>query len=300
MKLKTDVKDRIVRTFLDHTRDLFDYCDDDRETGERTCPYLEVYDRIHIYLVFEGEGGKNVRQFLEQDGFEKESIDFFLKQCQALEESDSTASFPTGSAFEKILCYFLKDTLELFSQVLQNDPVDPHYSAIATVQRLENYLLFQSDGLQKTPRELLYAYGRTKEEVDSLYEQFRQEIIRWHGIRPLTPDLSFGELVVFSVEDYFVVVLPENRHQGRDSAGAEFDRERRCIWTQNMSLADEEKVISCIQSQEALQDVMPPFYQIVFGTELSINCYVLHTAHLLCVVFEKGKYKGKKIFDLLQ
>ncbi len=300
MKQTTDIKNEIVYLFINQTKELFDYCDDDRDTGKCTCPYLEVYDRIHTYLVFQREEGKDVRQFLEQDGFEKDSIDFFLKQCQALAETGPDFSLPTGSAFEKILCYFLKDTLELFSQVLQNDPADPHHSAIATVQELENYLLFQPEGSQKTPRELLYAYGHTKEEVDSLYEQFRQEIIRWHGIRPLTPSLSFGELGVFSVEDRFVVLLPGNRHQDRDSAGAEFDRERRCIWTQNMNLADEEEVISCIEKQEALLDVMPPFYQIDFGPELSIACYVLHTAHLLCVIFEKGKYRGKKVFDLLQ
>ena len=79
MKQKTNVKNKIVRTFLDHTKDLFDCCDDDRNTGKYTCPYLEVYDRIYTYLVFEEEGGKSVRQFLEQDGFEKESIDFFSK-----------------------------------------------------------------------------------------------------------------------------------------------------------------------------------------------------------------------------
>ena len=300
MKQKTNVKNKIVRTFLDHTKDLFDCCDDDRDTGKYTCPYLEVYDRIYTYLVFEEEGGKSVRQFLEQDGFEKESIDFFLKQCQDLEKISSTFSFPTGSTFDRILYYFLKDTLELFSHVLQNDPIDPHYSAITTVQRLESYLLFQSDGLQKTPRELLYAHNRTKDEVDSLYEQLRKEIIYWHGICPIPPILSFGEREVYSVENYFVVVLPENRYEDRSSAGVEFDGERRCIWTQNLDLADEKEVISCIEKQGALQDVMPPFYHIDFGTELSIDCYILHTARLLCVVFEKGKYREKKVFDLLK
>lgn len=268
--------------------------------GGNSCPYVEVYDRIRAYISYSPACDcKSVREFLEQDGYDSKSIDFFFERYNAAKDTVTDQGVPRGTAFEVILSYFLKDTLDLMAQVLQNDPLDPHHSAVTTIHMLEWYSFFQPVDCQKSPRELLYDCGQSEDAVDKLYEGFRKEIVRWQGSHPLPPSQVFGELAVYHVEKRFVAALSENRRASRDSAGAEFDQERRCIWTQNMSLTNEGELASWIEHGAAPEDFNPPFYQFNFGRHTSVAWYVTPNAYLCGVVFQNGKFVRLEKFDLL-
>ena len=294
-------KERIVFRFLDQTRWLFNLAYDDQETGGTLCPYWEVYDRFQTYLDYSGEKDRSVRDFLEQDGNDPEEIDFFLQRYEAGQNAEESANSSQSSAFEKILSYFLKDTLELFQKVLDNDPNDPHHSAISTVHRLEDYLSCNPACGANSPRELLYAFDRIKEEVDSLYEQYRMECVIWATAsgHPQKPLQTFGKLAVYQVEDKFVVVLPTEQQDISLSAGAEFDSVRHCIWTKNVDMAEENQIVSLSHSGSKQSDFSKPFYQFDFGKQISVFVYLASDAFLHCVIFENGMWTDTKKFDLL-
>ena len=296
-----DAKERIAFLFLDQTRWLLDLACDDRETGSALCPYWEVYDRLQIYLAYCDEKDRTVRDFLEQDGNDPKEIDFFLQKYEASQNAKESADSPQGSVFERILSYFLKDTLELFRKVLGNDPNDPHHSAISTVHRLEDYFSCNPACEAKSPRELLYVHGHTKEEVDSLYEQYRRECVIWVTAsgHPQKPSQTFGKLAVYQVEDKFVVVLPTEQQDVSLSAGAEFDSARHCLWTKNVTVAEENQIVSLSHPGSKQSDFAKPFYQFDFGKQISVSMYLSPDAYLHCVVFENGIWTDTKKFDLL-
>lgn len=300
LESRTEIEKTVVMFFMDRTWELFECCYDDLEDGGSSCPYVEVYDRIQSYISYSPACDcKSVREFLEQDGYDSEGITFFFEKYNAAKDTVTDQGVPRGTAFEVILSYFLKDTLDLMTQVLQNDPLDPHHSAITTIHSLEWYSVFQPVDRQKSPRELLYDCGQSEDAVDKLYEGFRKEIVRWHGSHPLPPSQIFGELAVYHVENRFVAALPENSMASRDSAGVEFDQERRCIWTQNMSLTDEGELTSWVEHGAAPEDLAPPFYQIRFGRRMSAALYVMPNAYLCSVIFQDGKFARLEKFDLL-
>lgn len=297
-----DKKERIVSRFFDQTGWLFDLVSDDRETGSALCPYWEVYDRFQTYLAYRGEKDSSVRNFLVRGGYDPEEIDFFFQRYEASRGTEQYVHLPQSSAFEKILSYFLKDTLELFQNVLNNDPDDPHYSPITTVHRIEDYISCNPACGANSPRELLYAHGRTEEEVDSFYEQYREEFVirvAASGRHPQEPTQTFGKLAVYQAEGRFVVVLPTDQRDVNQSAGAEFDAARRCIWTKNITFAEENQIVSLSRPGSKKSDFAEPFYQFDFGKQISVSAYLSSDAYLHCVLFENGMWTDTKKFDLL-
>ncbi len=300
MESRTEIEKTVIIYFMDRTWELFEYCYDDLEDGGSSCPYVEVYDRIRAYISYSPACDcKSVREFLEQDGYDSEGITFFFERYTAAKDTVTDQGVPRGTTFEVILSYFLKDTLDLMAQVLRNDPLDPHHSAITTIHRLEWYSVFQPTDHQKSPRELLYDCGQSEDAVDKLYEGFRKEIVRWRGSYPLPPSQIFGELAVYQVENRFVAALPENRMTSRDSAGVEFDQDRRCIWMKNLNLTDEKEIAACAERRTSQKDFIPPFYQFNFGRRISAALYVTPHAYLCCAVFKDGEFERLDKFDLL-
>lgn len=294
-------EERIVFLFLDHTKELFDLVTDNRDLGIKPCSHGEVYDRFQTYLTYAGENDCTVQNFLERDGYDPETIDSFLEGCEKDQYTAESINPPQQTGFEKILSYFLKDTLELFQMVLNNDPDDPHHSAVSTVRRLEDYLACNPACGANSPRELLYAHGRTKEEVDSLYEQYRRECVIWAAAtgHPQKPTQTFGKLAVYQVEGKFVVVLPTDQRDVSQSAGAEFDSARHCIWTKNLDVTEENQIVSPSRPGSKKSDFVKPFYQFDFGKQISVSMYLSSDAYLYCVVFENETWADTKKLDLL-
>lgn len=296
-----DEREWLGRHFLDKTRELFELVYDDCESGSELCPYKEVYDRLQTYLSCFGQEHIGIREFLEQDHYDTQEIEFFLQKCAEQQAGEETAGFSKSERWERFLAYSLNDTLELFQRVLHNDPEDPHCSAITTVYCLEDYLFCNPSCTVSSPRELLYTYGHTKEEVDSLYEQYRRECVIWRTVsgHPIPPLQTFGRLSVYQVEEKFVVVLPTERRNLEHSAGAEFDADRRCIWTKNLNLTEAEEILSRSRPGAKKSDFSEPFHRFDFGKHIAVSLYLTPDAYLYCVVSEGGVWKDTKSFDLL-
>ena len=78
---------------------------------------------------------------------------------------------------EKIVKWYIGDTIELLDLVLTDDLEDPQFSAITTCKRLNEYLLYQE--LRGNPKkdltELLRESGYTQEDIDLLMLKKEQE-----------------------------------------------------------------------------------------------------------------------------
>ena len=78
---------------------------------------------------------------------------------------------------EKIVEWYIGDTIELLDLVLTDDLEDPQYSAITTCKRLNEYLLYQElrGNQKKDLTELLMGSGYTQEDIDLLMVKKEQE-----------------------------------------------------------------------------------------------------------------------------
>lgn len=78
---------------------------------------------------------------------------------------------------EKIVKWYIGDTIELLDLVLTDDLEDPQYSAITTCKRLNEYLLYQElrGNQKKDLTELLRESGYTQEDIDLLMVKKEQE-----------------------------------------------------------------------------------------------------------------------------
>ena len=78
---------------------------------------------------------------------------------------------------EKIVEWYIGDTIELLDLVLTDDLEDPQYSAITTCKRFNEYLLYQElrGNQKKDLTELLMGSGYTQEDIDLLMVKKEQE-----------------------------------------------------------------------------------------------------------------------------
>lgn len=102
-----------------------------------------------------------------------------------------------NQCIEDIIGWFLSDSIELFDAVLDDDQIDPQYSANTAYRRLEKYVLFQrlnhNDNVQ-TVEELLINSGYTEEDIINFRTKLRAEAPRYY--RDNLPKAAFDVLSV--------------------------------------------------------------------------------------------------------
>ena len=82
---------------------------------------------------------------------------------------------------ERIIGYFVSDTIELFDRVLDDDENDPQFSSVTTAKRIGMYLQYRKipDTKHEISRFLLNS-GYNKEDLENFWDKYTKEFPDYH------------------------------------------------------------------------------------------------------------------------